>query len=75
MKKKITVNVTKRDIKRGTHRHSLHCPHFVLSGWSQEGEHLGHVGLPIEAQIFINRCDNGFPVEPFKFTVEIEVPE
>jgi len=36
---------------------------------------ISSIQLPARAKIFITRFDRKLPVEPFKFTIETEVPE
>jgi len=94
MKKKITVNVTKRDIERGAPRNSWYCPialsmkrhkefrkfsvvvsRSTVQVMSSLDANISSIQLPARAKIFITRFDRKLPVEPFKFTIETEVPE
>lgn len=79
---KIKISVTQEHIGEGSMRNPYHCPialackstglvikavkstQIVLPEW-------GHIPLPRSAKRFISKFDNGKPVKPFNFVLEI----
>lgn len=84
MTKKIRVNVTQRDIERGTPERSDICP-IARAARRHEGLREAFVAqthvelvwpsrvveLPPEARVFILAFDKGHPVAPFSFDLEV----
>jgi hypothetical protein len=84
----IKIDVTSDDIAKGEREQPCRCPIALAltrahPGQWVLGEHTadfyfddadGTISLPNEARDFIKRFDNGDPVEPFSFELELDEP-
>lgn len=85
MTRRIRVNVTQRDIERGVQNSGGRCPvaramrrHRPFRFASVNGLEAyvpwgGKYTLPLEVQEFVGAFDDGDPVEPFTFDLEVEL--
>ena len=82
--KRLEINVTARDIKYGTRGSWCACPviralhrHRECKGWWGHGLLLVSadcqtaISTPGRARLFMEAFDEGRPVEPFRFTLEM----
>ncbi len=80
----MTIQVTAEDIAMGTRGWAYYCP--IALAWKRQSGHRAAVSagslkdthtlqwhsLPRSAQRFIKAFDNGKPVEPFEFKIDLE---
>lgn len=83
MTRLVTVNVTQRDIELGVRNSSTHCPvaralhrhrpfrYATVNGFEAYNPWHGTTPLPLNVQQFVAAFDDGDPVAPLQFTVEV----
>lgn len=79
-KKRITIKVTQKDIKKGTPNSSMFCPiarayrrqtkrKGICVGYNSIEDDFGCVDLPKRAQAFVVKFDHDEKVKPFSFNI------